>query len=192
MINAHACLGDRHMKTIALAALALMFGMSHAADRSPYEGEELRSIKSLTSQEIKSLQSGGGMGFAKLAELNHYPGPKHVLELADDLDLTTSQVAETNALFEEMQLNAVGLGKELLEAEMALDQDFSKGAVSAETLEGALLRIGEIRAQLRYVHLEAHIRQQRLLTTDQISKYDESRGYRGAAHDHLMHTKSDD
>ena len=180
------------MKTIALAALALMFGISHAADRSPYEGEELRSIKSLTSQEIKSLQSGGGMGFAKLAELNHYPGPKHVLELADDLDLTTSQVAETNALFEEMQLNAIGLGKELLEAEMALDQDFSKGAVSAETLEGALLRIGEIRAQLRYVHLEAHIRQQRLLTTDQISKYDESRGYRGAAHDHLMHTKSDD
>ena len=180
------------MKTIALAALALMFGMSHAADRSPYEGEELRSIKSLTSQEIKSLQSGGGMGFAKLAELNHYPGPKHVLELADDLDLTASQLVETNFLFKEMQLNAVGLGEKLLDAEMALDQEFSNGEVSPESLESALLKIGEIRAQLRYVHLEAHLRQRHLLTSDQISTYDDSRGYRGGEHDHLMHPKGDD
>jgi len=98
------------------------------------------------------------MGFAKLAELNHYPGPKHVLELAVDLGLTRSQVSETEALFEKMRLNAVVLGEELLEAEMALDQDFSQGAISPESLESALLSIGRIRAQLRYVHLEAHLR----------------------------------
>jgi hypothetical protein len=178
------------MKNIVLAVLALMSGMSLAADQSPYVGEELRSIKSLTSQEIESLRSGGGMGFAKLAELNHYPGPKHVLELADDLDLTLSQVSETEALFEEMRLSAVVLGEELLEAEMALDQDFSRRAISPQSLESALLSIGRIRAQLRYVHLEAHLRQQRLLTTEQIAKYDETRGYRGAAHDHLEHPNS--
>ena len=88
------------MKNIVLAVSALMSGMSIAADQSPYVGEELRSIRSLTSQEIESLRSGRGMGFAKVAELNHYPGPKHVLELADDLDLTLSQVSETEALFE--------------------------------------------------------------------------------------------
>ena len=180
------------MKNIALAGMALMFGMSHAAVRSPYVGEELRSIKSLTSQEIESLQSGGGMGFAKLAELNHYPGPKHVLELADDLDLTASQVAETNALFEEMQLNAIDFGEKLLEAEMALNQDFSSGAVSPQSLENALSTIGELRSQLRYVHLEAHIHQQRLLSKDQISKYDEIRGYRGVEHDHLVHPEDDE
>jgi hypothetical protein len=178
------------MKNILLPVLVLMFGMSLAADQSPYVGEELRSIKSLTSQEIESLESGGGMGFAKLAELNHYPGPKHVLELAGDLDLTPSQLVETQALFEEMRLKAVALGKELLAAESALDQDFSGGTISPQSLESALLAIGKIRAQLRYVHLEAHLRQQRLLTGEQIAVYDETRGYRGTVHEHTEHRES--
>ncbi len=178
------------MRNIVLALMLLMSGVSLAADQSPYAGEELRSIKSLTSQEVESLRSGGGMGFAKLAELNHYPGPKHVLELADDLDLTPSQVSETEALFEEMRTGAIVLGEELLAAEMALDQEFSRGTISAESLESALLSIGRIRAQLRYVHLEAHLHQRRLLTTEQIAKYDKMRGYRGVAHDHLEHPKS--
>jgi hypothetical protein len=127
------------------------------------------------------------MGFAKPAELNHYPGPKHVLELVDDLDLTPSQVSETEVLFEEMRSSAVVLGKDLLEAELALDKDFSQGTINAESLRTALLNAGKIRAQLRYIHLEAHLRQKRLLTTDQIAKYDEIRGYRGATHDSQGH-----
>ena len=100
------------MRRIVLPVLVLISGLSLASDLSPYAGEELRSIKSLSSQEIDSLKSGQGMGFAKLAELNHYPGPKHVLELADDLGLTPVQVAETKVLFEEMQtLSAKIIGK---------------------------------------------------------------------------------
>jgi len=178
------------MRNVALPVLLLLSGISLATDQSPYAGEELRSLKSLSSQEIESLRSGQGMGFAKLAELNHYPGPKHVLDLADDLDLTPFQVAETEALFEEMRLNAVDLGEGLLKAEMDLDRDFERGAITPGLLERALLQIGRIRAQLRYVHLEAHLRQQRLLTAEQIAKYDEIRGYRGAAHDHMEHPKT--
>ena len=178
------------MRKFILPVLALMSGISLAVDQSPYAGEELRSLKSLSSQEIESLRSGQGMRFAKLAELNHYPGPKHVLELADDLDLTPFQVVETEVFFEEMRLNAVVLGEELLDAEMGLDRDFERGAISPGLLESALLKIGRIRAQLRYVHLEAHLRQQRLLTAEQIAKYDEIRGYRGAAHDHIRHPNS--
>ena len=89
-----------------------------------------------------------------------------------------------------MRASAVALGEELLAAEMELDQEFSLGTISAESLESALLSIGRIRAQLRYVHLEAHLRQRRLLTPEQIAKYDETRGYKGVAHDHLEHPKS--
>lgn len=180
------------MKMIIFAVLTLIMSVSLTADQSPYEGEELRPIKSLSSQEIESLKSGQGMGFAKLAELNHYPGPKHVLELADDLELTLSQAAETKALFEEMRISAVALGEELVEAEMALDRDFARGTISAEILESALLHIGGIRTQLRYVHLEAHLGQQSLLTAEQIAKYDEIRGYLGTAHEHQGHSKSHD
>ena len=175
------------MKKTILAVFALLSGMSVATELSPYAGEELRSFKSMSSREVDSLLSGGGMGFAKPAELNHYPGPKHVLELVDDLDLTPSQVYETKALFAEMKSSAVVLGNELLEAELALDKDFSQGTINPESLRIALLNAGKIRAQLRYVHLEAHLRQKRLLTTDQVAKYDEIRGYRGAVHDSQGH-----
>jgi hypothetical protein len=52
---------------------------------SPYTGQERREIKALSNEEIDRYLSGDGMGLAKAAELNHYPGPRHVLELADQL-----------------------------------------------------------------------------------------------------------
>ena len=180
------------MKVIVLLILAFALASSDDSDLSPYAGEEQRFIKSLSPEEIESLKAGAGMGFAKLAELNGYPGPKHVLELADRLELSPTQLAETKALFEEMRIKAVALGEELLEAEMALDRDFETGAITSGSLESALREIGRIRAQLRYVHLEAHLRQKRLLTTDQIAKYGEIRGYRLAGHHHEGHQKSHD
>lgn len=180
------------MKGAVVFILALIPGMSFTASQSPYSGEELRSIKSLSAEEIESLKSGGGMGFAKLAELNHFPGPKHVLQVADDLDLTPSQLAATESLYEEMRVNASALGEKLIGAEMDLDRSFARSAINAESLESTLFEIGRMRAQLRYVHLEAHLRQKSLLTEEQISRYDEVRGYRGNAHDHNERPKVQD
>lgn len=175
------------MTRLALLLMVLITYISAAAEQSPYAGEELRSIKSLSEQEIESLRRGDGMGFAKLAELNHYPGPKHVLEISGDLELTPSQLAATESLYEEMHSNAVALGAELLEAELALDRKFEEGSVSPESLDRALRKIADIRARLRYVHLESHLRQKELLTPKQIVRYDELRGYgknQHHSHDH--------
>jgi hypothetical protein len=162
-----------------------------AAEQAPYAGQEQRTIKSLSANEIQSLQNGGGMGFAKLAELNHFPGPKLVLDARDELELNPSQLAATEALYEEMRRNAVVLGEELLFAESGLDQDFEAGTISSESLHSALLEIGTIRARLRYVHLEAHLRQKQLLTAEQILKYDELRGYQGMTYDPGSHSHID-
>ncbi len=43
------------------------------------------------------------MSLAQAAELNGYPGPLHVLELADALELTPEQRARTQSLFKEVQ-----------------------------------------------------------------------------------------
>lgn len=161
------------------------------AEQAPYAGEERRPIKSFSAQEIQSLQDGGGMGFAKLAELNHFPGPKHVLDARDELKLSPSQLAATESLYEEMRRNAVVLGEELLLAESRLDQDFEAGTIRSESLHSALIEIGTIRARLRYVHLEAHLRQKQLLTAEQILKYDELRGYQGVTHDPGRHSHTD-
>ena len=162
---------------------ALLFGIVLpcivlASDRPPYVGEEYRLITSLSPKEIESLRNGDGMGFAKLAELNHYPGPKHVLDMADRLNMSPSQVDATRLLYIEMKNKAVILGEEILTAELLLDKSFKDGSVTDKTLESTLRDISSIRGQLRYAHLEAHLRQKRLLSADQVSKYDAIRGYR--------------
>ena len=167
-----------------------MVGVSQAADKSPYAGEELRSIKSLSTHEVESLRSGQGMGFAKLAELNHYPGPKHVLELADDLGLTPTQRAQTEEIFKRMQERAVTLGERLINAEIDLGRRFENGTIDPESLESALLGIGELRGRLRNVHLKAHLDQRRVLTSEQIAEYDKIRGYHRSASDHTEHDKN--
>ena len=50
--------------------------------------------QALSPEDIQGLLEGRGMGLAKAAELNSYPGPKHVLEMADALELTPEQRAE--------------------------------------------------------------------------------------------------
>ena len=162
-----------------------------ASEQAPYAGEERRAIKSHSAQEVHSLQNGGGMGFAKVAELNHFPGPRRVLDACDELELSPSQLAATQALYEEMRRNAVDLGEELLLAESQLDRDFAAGAIRSDAIRDALLEIGTIRARLRYVHLESHLRQKQLLTAEQIKKYDELRGYDGAMQDHSKHSNTD-
>lgn len=175
---------------LALLATSAAWHGAMASEQSPYVGEEQRAIKSLSTQEIRSLRNGEGMGFAKLAELNHFPGPKHVLEVSGELGLSQPQLAATRSIFEEMRLDSIALGEQLIELERQLDQAFSSASVTAASLERALLEIGRIRARIRYVHLESHLRQRQLLTAEQIAKYDAVRGYQGTEREHREHSNS--
>ena len=75
--------------TLSIAALVIAIGTAVA--QTPYAGMQTRSIKALSDQQIADLRAGRGMGLALAAELNGYPGPSHVLELADKLDLSPDQ-----------------------------------------------------------------------------------------------------
>lgn len=80
---------------VAALCVPLLGAVAMAGDASPYRGEEVRNIKALSEQEIEAYLSGQGMGYAKAAELNSYPGPKHVLELARELGLSPAQEEQT-------------------------------------------------------------------------------------------------
>ena len=127
--------------------------------------------KSLSEEKVQGYLAGKGMGFAKVAELNGYPGPAHVLELAEPLQLTDSQKAETQKLFETMHSKAVALGKELVTLELELDQLFEAQQVTQQKLTDLLLKIGNLNAELRQTHIEAHLAQRELLTEDQVTHY---------------------
>ena len=147
---------------------------------SPYAGQESRAIKARSAQEIEDLLAGRGMGLAKAAELNRYPGPRHVLELADQLVLSAAQRAETEQIFEAMQAEASRLGAEIVAAERALDARFAAGTITAPELEQLLDELGTLEGRLRMVHLRAHLAQRDVLTPAQRQQYEVLRGYEGA------------
>lgn len=162
---------------------------SQAGTESPYSGQQLREIKSLSPSDIDGYLKGKGMGFAKAAELNHYPGPRHVLDLADELKLDDEQLKQTQALFKTMQTRAIELGKQLISQEKELDQLFARNKIDKDSLNSLLQKIGSTQAKLRFVHLSTHLDQKRILNKHQIMMYDQIRGYgkTGNSHDSHMH-----
>jgi Spy/CpxP family protein refolding chaperone len=166
------------------AVLACAAAMTGAATPSPYAAHQDGPIKSLTPEEQSALLEGQGMGFAKAAELNGYPGPKHVLELADELALSAAQRDATQALFERMRAAARAGGAELLQAERALDALYSSRTATESLVKTQLGTIEALRARLRGVHLNAHLEQAALLTKHQSVQYAQLRGYRPAGHRH--------
>jgi hypothetical protein len=149
------------------------------AHRSDYAGMESRQIKTLSAQDIVELRSGHGWGLSLVAELNGVPGPRHLLDMHDELGLTSHQVARIQTIYEEMKKQAVPLGNELIEGERALEEAFAYGSLDAQDLRGRLLAIARIRADLRYVHLSAHLKTPPLLSEEQIRSYNRLRGYDG-------------
>lgn len=161
----------------------LLFGTSPlmAQQTSPYAGQQHRPLKALSEAEIEGYLAGEGMGFARVAELNHYPGPRHVLDLAESLELTADQHRRTQELFEAMRVEAVRLGTELVNKEAALERFFAEERNDEEEMNELLSEIGAVRAALRAVHLRTHIAMRRVLSAEQIARYDELRGYTGGA-----------
>ena len=71
------------------------------------------------------------MGLALAAELNGYPGPMHVLELADSLHLSDQQRAKMQELFAAMKAEAIPLGERLIAQEADLDKQFATPSFAA-------------------------------------------------------------
>ena len=92
--------------------------------KSHYASENHTEIKALTDEELNHLLNGEGMGLAKAGELNSYPGPRHVLDLSSELQLTPEQKEKTETLFNSMKKEAMQLGKAVIEKERELDSIF--------------------------------------------------------------------
>jgi hypothetical protein len=161
----------------ALSLFALLFAIGGAFAQTPYAGMQTRSIKALSDQQIADLRAGRGMGLALAAELNGYPGPSHVLELADRLDLSSDQRADVQRLFASMKEEAVPLGTKLLEQEADLDKQFANHTVTPESLKTATAAAAATQGELRDTHLKYHLSTVALLSSDQMRRYAELRGY---------------
>jgi Spy/CpxP family protein refolding chaperone len=166
-----------------LAAAALVVAMpapasdTPAPPPSPYAAQATVAIKALTAEEVDDLLAGRGMGFAKAAELNHYPGPRHVLDLGEKLALTPGQRGRTERLFAGVQAAAQELGRRLVTAEAALDALFAAGRADEAAVARQVGEVARLQGELRATHLSAHLEMRRILAPEQVALYDRLRGY---------------
>jgi Spy/CpxP family protein refolding chaperone len=153
-----------------------------ASTASPYTGMAKRRVKALSDQQIAELKAGRGMGLALAAELNGYPGPVHVLEFADSLQLSDEQRTRTKALLKAMKAETVPIGERIIMEETALDRLFAEKRVTQASLEAATSRIGAAQGELRSAHLRYHLAMVLVLSPAQIARYAELRGYADSGH----------
>jgi Spy/CpxP family protein refolding chaperone len=167
--------------TIPFLILILMplstFSAADHSYKSKYAGEEKREIKSLSETDIEELKNGKGWGLAKAAELNGLPGPAHLLEMKDEIELSAKQVRAIEDLYKKMRQEAVPLGLELIELERELNNYFANRTITYELLGVLLERVAQVQKKLRYVHLSTHLKTPNILTPEQIALYNKLRGY---------------
>ena len=153
------------------------FSAADHSHKSKYAGEEKREIKSLSATDIEELQNGKGWGLAKAAELNGVPGPVHLLEMKEEIDLNAEQIRAIEDIYRKMKQEAVPLGLELIELERELNNQFSNRTITNELLLQILQKIAQVHRQLRFVHLSTHLKTPDILKSEQIILYNKLRGY---------------
>lgn len=145
-------------------------------------------IRGISSETIEAYRNGEGNGIALPAELNGYPGPRHVLDLGEHLALTDDQRDQIQVLYDEMMPEAIALGEQILDAEEELELAFRENTIDEAFLQDHLNEIGALEAALRFAHLRTHIATTDILTSEQIEHYNVLRGYatenKGHGHNH--------
>jgi hypothetical protein len=168
--------------TVVFSSIVLILFSRHLnqAARSPYVGQLDSPVRGLSSQEVDDLLNGRGAGYARTAELNNYPGPRHVLDLRQELSLSPDQETQIQAVFEQMQAKAKHIGQEIVQHEGQFSAAFANKTISEAELQAQTRELASLYGQLRTIHLQAHLQITPLLSTGQIATYNTLRGYSGA------------
>jgi Spy/CpxP family protein refolding chaperone len=145
------------MKRTASIVIATALALCSAAAQIPADRETLLNGE------------GGGMG--AYAELNGYPGPKHVLDMAAKLGLSAKQKLEVQEIYDDMLARARMVGKMIVKVEEELHYAFESGMLKQESVEDDAESIGKMRGTLRGIHLAAHVKTKEVLTKKQVEAY---------------------
>ncbi len=167
------------LTTICLAVFVDGAAAQHQHQQTPYVDLKTREIKALSDEAIQEYRNGDGMSLALSAELNMYPGPRHVLELVDVLSLDTVQIARVETIRDATNADAVRIGAQIVDLERTLDRAFAQRTIDSTGLRSVTNEIGSLQGRLRFVHLAAHLVVTEILSQAQIEQYETHRGYSG-------------
>jgi Spy/CpxP family protein refolding chaperone len=136
-------------------------------------------LSGISESEKEALLTGSGLGAGMIAMMNGYPGPKHVLEMGDELELSAEQREEIGTIFAERKASFVKMGQELVEKDEELTAMFESGSVDTEEVEKKAREIGDLQGKLRAGHLNAHVLTWEALTPAQREKLASMQGMHG-------------
>ena len=147
--------------------------------RSPYADtyDSDAPIRALSGELVEQIRQGQGASLALPAELNGLPGPLHVLDLADQLDLSPGQQAQVQDVYDRYLADAVPAGERYLAAAQALEEGLRSRAMLEEELSALVAEASRLEGELVTIHLTAHLRTAGVLTPEQIAIYNQLRGY---------------
>lgn len=162
---------------VAIAGTFARLSAASQISKSPYVERLSSPIRGLSTREVDDLLNGRGAGFARMAELNDYPGPRHVLDLKEQLNLSAKQTQQVQAAFEKMNVEAKRLGQEIVAQEQRLSIAFANKTIAPEKLQTQTEALATLYGKLRQTHLQAHLEITPLLSSKQIATYNVLRGY---------------
>jgi Spy/CpxP family protein refolding chaperone len=120
---------------------------------------------------------------ARYADINGYPGPRHVLDLREELELEDEQAKQMEAIYEEMAEKARMKGEAIVAAEKRLNGLFLGKTASVDSVRSLTEEIGRLRGELRAIHLLAHMQASAIMSPAQRERYSAlRRGMHGHGH----------
>ena len=128
---------------------------------------ETGNAQALFPPDKDQLLKGEAAGQNMVAENNGYPSPQKIVSLKDQIGLTKDQLKKIKEIVTNLPISAVVKGQEIIDAEEELNKLFESGTVSEKTLRIKLERIGKMRAELRFVHLQIYVKEKQILSAKQ-------------------------
>jgi Spy/CpxP family protein refolding chaperone len=113
------------------------------------------------------LLKGDAVGQTLVAEKNGYPSPQSIVSFKDQLILSKDQLRKINELITNLPFSVTVKGQEIIDAEEELNQLFESGNINEKTLRAKLERIGKMRADLRFMHLQVYLKEKQILNAKQ-------------------------
>lgn len=107
-----------------------------------------------------------------------------MLELANELELTEEQKMATENIFDKMKSEAVKKGEKVISIEEEFHELIISGKAAKEAVMKMSAEIGQLRGELRAVHLTAHLRMMEIMNQEQIHRYMQLRDYGVQKHQH--------
>ena len=113
------------------------------------------------------LLKGDPTGQTLVAEKNGFPSPQKIMSLKEQLGLTKDQLRKIDEMLTNLPISANVKGEEIVEAEEELNKLFESGTINERTLRAKLERIGKMRADLRFIHLQVYLKEKQILFAKQ-------------------------